>query len=196
MIFLRPISLNSQTFSVISKKLLLALVLCGTGIAAAQQNCTAPLTRPDTRYEVVAGATPPGSEVRDKVSGLIWQRCLLGQRWDNNNCVGVATPKTLQQALDIAALGPQTTASPATRWRMPTVNELTSLVEPSCRNPAINTRWFPNGTVPSGTNAWTYSLVEGTNNDEAWYVSFFDGVARRGVRIVSALNIRFVRDAQ
>lgn len=35
-------------------------------------------TAPDSRYELLND----GKEVRDKKTGLIWQRCSLGQIWD------------------------------------------------------------------------------------------------------------------
>ncbi|MBU3738511.1 MAG: DUF1566 domain-containing protein, partial [Rhodoferax sp.] len=55
--------------------------------AQAQQVCSTymPRQRPDSRYESVAGTLPPNSEIRDKVTQLIWQRCVVGMVWNNTS---------------------------------------------------------------------------------------------------------------
>ena len=44
-----------------------------------------PLTRPDSRYQAV---NSDASEVKDLDTGLVWQRCVMGQKWDGKACTG------------------------------------------------------------------------------------------------------------
>ncbi len=77
------------------------------------QTCkdTIPASTPGSRFVV------NGDEVTDTETGLIWQRCTLGQT--GNDCSGSASLHTWQQALQ-AAYAP---------WRLPNINELESIVE-------------------------------------------------------------------
>lgn len=166
--------------------------------AKAQQVCNAdiPLTRPDSRYEAVVGATPAGSEVRDKVTGLIWQRCLFGMSWNGSTCFGNLSPRDWTQAIEVARLATPTSANPATPWRLPERNELASLTEKACRNPAINAKWFPR--VPSafpGYFAWSANQYAGSNFAWIVYFKFGDGghdLEDKGV----GLSVRLVRSGQ
>jgi Protein of unknown function (DUF1566) len=139
--------------------------------AWAQQTCHPNIakTRPDSRYEAVAGATPAGSEVRDKVTGLVWQRCVQGMAWSGSTCTGMANTHTWVQALDLARTATASTAAADTAWRLPNHAELFSLAERACYGPAINATWFP-GTPTS--NSWTWSSSTTGNSDYAWHVKF------------------------
>jgi hypothetical protein len=174
-----------------------ALACAGLSVSAmAQQVCnpSIPLTRPDSRYEAVAGAVPSGSEVRDKVSGLIWQRCLLGTSWNGSACTGSFTRLNWTQALDAARTASATAAMPATAWRLPNRNELLSLAETACYNPAINATWFPNvPTTFPGYVAWSASPYAG-DPDGAWLV-FSDGADGFGSK-GDGLSARLVRSGQ
>lgn len=122
--------------------------------------------KPDSRYEAVANAVPAGSEVRDTVTGLVWQRCALGMAWNNGRCTGTSSTLSWPQAVEAAQ-----TASPSAsgrRWRLPTQAELYSLADRACSNPAINSTWFPE--TPSAP-AWS-SSVSVSNSDYAWAVNF------------------------
>jgi hypothetical protein len=59
-------------------------------------------------------------------------------------------------------------------WRLPTVDELHSIVDYSkaVPGPAINTTWFAN--TPNSSYYWTSSPVVGGSN-LAWFVSFGNG---------------------
>ncbi len=122
---------------------------------AKTQTCTdLPASAPDSRFAV------NGNEVTDTDTGLIWQRCTLGQT--GSDCSGGSADRyTWQRALQ-AASAP---------WRLPSSNELRSIVEKQCSKPAINLTVFPN-TVSS--HYWSAS-PHADSSYGAWAVYFYDG---------------------
>lgn len=154
-------------------------------------NTNIPLTRPDSRYEVVDNATPAGSEVRDKVTGLIWQRCVQGMSW-TGTCTGTASTHTWQQALYLAGNATASTAATgaAAVWRLPNHAELFSLAERACYNPAINTTWFPTTSAAILSN-WSSS----PSTSSAWSVEFYYGSSST-IKIDTAHRVRLVRSGQ
>lgn len=140
------------------KKFLLITALLLSTTTQADTNPNIKPTRPDSRY------TAMGAEVKDNVTGLIWQRCSLGQAWNGSTCTGTATTHTWQDALTKAkALG--------NGYRLPNIKELQSLVEPANYNPAINTNLFPN--TPS-SYFWS-SSPSVYSSGYAWGVYFNNG---------------------
>lgn len=136
-----------------------ALILATTSLAHAQTcNPNIQPTRPDSRYQDM------GAEVKDMVTGLIWQRCSIGQTWNGNTCTGTATGHTWQQALIVAKnLG--------NGYRLPNIKELKSIVEWQCYEPAINSKTFPN--TPNSSYWSSSPLVNHSNY--AWGVNFIFG---------------------
>jgi hypothetical protein len=172
---------------------LLAGLFAISSMAQATCNANIPLTHPDSRYEAVAGATPTGSEVRDKVTGLIWQRCVQGMSWGGSTCTGTATATSHSwtAALELARAATPSTVPVATAWRVPSHAELYSLAERACYNPAINTTWFP-ATPPDWT--WSSSPIA-KYTDSAWLVNFSFGGGNFDSK-GSAYRVRLVRSGQ
>ena len=115
-------------------------------------NKSLPRTAPDNLYELLNNNT----EVKDKETGLIWQRCSLGQTWSGTSCTGKTTEykryewkPALQEAEKMGS-----------GWRTPNVKELRSLVEFACYYPAINEVFFPN--TQSGSY-WSSSPFTGVD---------------------------------
>lgn len=136
--------------------------------AAQAQTCNTNIVRtaPDSRYELVVGSG--GSEVLDTQTGLIWQRCSLGQTWNGTTCTGAASFHTWTGAIAKArAIG--------NGYRLPNIRELKSLTEKACFEPAINNTFFPN-TASDGYVYWSASPVAGYNG-LAWGVYFGNGSA-------------------
>jgi hypothetical protein len=78
-----------------------------------------------------------GSEVRDTRTGLTWQRCSVGMTWnDRQGCTGRQTLMGLKEALKAAE-----TAGPG--WRVPSINELYSLIDKQCGKPPVDAKVFP-----------------------------------------------------
>lgn len=75
-----------------------------------------------------------------QADGLLWMRCALGQTWRNGQCIGRADNLTWSQAVLLA-----TTHEFAghKEWRLPTLRELSGILEPACRAPSVNLEVFP-----------------------------------------------------
>ena len=151
---------------------LLACSLLWARPSDAQQVCAGTPTRPDARYSPVGN----GSEVKDTVTGLIWQRCSVGQTWNGTACTGPVTGYTWQNAANFVATLPASGngTGAAARWRLPLQTELFSLVEQSCKNPSINPTWFP---ATPATVFWTGEPSVGQN---AYCVGFLDDSVGNG----------------
>lgn len=75
--------------------------------------------------------------VTDKNTDLMWMRCSLGQEWDGNSCIGDLSV-ALHTWRETLAIAEQETFANYSDWRLPNIKELESIIEVSCRNPAIN----------------------------------------------------------
>lgn len=141
-------------------------VFGGTAIA---QTCNPNIfnNTPDSRYEIVSGSN--GSEVLDKQTKLIWQRCSYGQIWNGSICTGDASLHKWSDALaKVKSIG--------NGYRIPNIKELESLVNESCYNPAINSKIFPNMPLIEYGN-WSSSLFQDRNTSYSWGVVFKYGGA-------------------
>ena len=86
--------------------------------------------------------------VGDLITGLTWKKCSEGQNYnsDSNSCDGVAITISWQAALQQAQAvnaGDTGESLGQTNWRVPNIKELSSIVELSCSNPAVNEVVFP-----------------------------------------------------
>lgn len=132
-------------------------------------------TAPDSRFQDNGDGT-----VTDLATGLVWKQCAEGL--SGADCsTGNAILFTWQQAL-------QHTASNS-GWRLPNKNELASLVERRCYDPAINIRFFPHTPssifwcsspyARSSSRAWSVALryghVESNSKNDAHYVRMVQG---------------------
>lgn len=108
--------------------------------------------------------------VMDKKTNLTWMRCALGQTWKSDNtCSDVPRLVQWDTALETAK---STSFAGRSDWRIPTQEELQSLVEKGCEDPAINITAFPN-VAPSSVY-WSSTPVTDLSSG-AWVVNFFDG---------------------
>ena len=127
-----------------------------------------------------------GSLARDPKTGLIWQRCSVGQIWNDNTCTGEAKRFNWDDAQKLAGNG----------WRVPTVRELASLIYCSSgktkylhgpkdggapiandcagdyTSPTIRTAAYPR--QPASYASWSSSPYVGYSY-YAWHVYFFNG---------------------
>lgn len=108
-----------------------------------------------------------GTEVTDNKTGLIWRRCPEGMTASIDGCTGIPGVYNLETALALAK-----SEAKATRkaWRLPKIEELSSIVDMSRRDPSIDTAVFP-GTP--GSPFFTSS----PDGALSWFVSFYLGKA-------------------
>ncbi|WP_081621798.1 DUF1566 domain-containing protein [Thioalkalivibrio sp. ALE11] len=150
--------------------------------------------------------------VTDLVTGLQWMRCALGQQWTGETCAGQPSSYNWQQALDAAKKINRGGGYAGTRdWRLPTIEELNTLIYCSSRNPGpfpfsgkkehgpckgefqrptIDFEAFPS-TPPMPF--WTASF-DSTRKNKAWRVPFRYGNANRWY-INNSYFVRLVRHA-
>ena len=131
-----------------------------------------------------------GNEVTDSVTGLIWRRCAEGMKITANGYSGTATAYSSDQAQSWAKNEALTSGKP---WRLPSLKELSSIVDSSRCNPAIDTDAFP-GTP--GSPFWSAPPAA----DEpayAWGVNFDYGYVDYGSEHNSAgYRVRLVRSGE
>jgi hypothetical protein len=136
--------------------------------------------------------------VEDSRPGLQWMRCSLGQTWNGATCTGEATKYKWDEARRIAPAG----------WRLPTKEELASLVYCSSGKPAY---WKPSSETcegaygrptiwsavfPNTPASWFWSSSPGARYpDGAWYVQFRNGDVSYGYKD-EPKYVRLVRDGQ
>jgi hypothetical protein len=127
----------------------------------------------------------------DPQTGLTWMRCSLGQTWDGKTCRGDGIPMTWKDALEQSGDG----FAGYDDWRLPTVDELKTIVYCSTSQPKA---WNETGTKCQGSftrPTIDVSLFPGTpsggfwsssphvdDSSHAWYVGFGGGVVYSYVR--------------
>ena len=116
-----------------------------------------------------------------------WLRCSVGQQWDGRTCVGNIVNLSLDivpKAIDIAneQLGG--------KWRLPSKEELTSIVCKECSSPKINKEVFPK------TDNAPYWTGDKSIFNNRFYVSvnFHTGFSFNRFSPIKELAVRLVRD--
>lgn len=129
-----------------------------------------------------------GLEVSDSATGLIWRRCAEGMTWNGSTCTGSTSIFTHELALAHAL---SEASASGVGWRLPSVRELSSIVDGSLSNPAIDGAAFP--ATPASW-FWSASPFVG-NSANAWLVYFSNGSVLNYDR-ASPYYVRLVRAGQ
>ncbi|MDX1625621.1 MAG: DUF1566 domain-containing protein [Wenzhouxiangellaceae bacterium] len=99
-----------------------------------------------------------GASVVHRTSGLEWSRCALGQEFDGRACTGSAISMTWAEARQaVDELNRSGLLEGHRDWRLPTVEELLTIVERCREAPAINPDVFPD---TPWTGFWTMTVHE------------------------------------
>ncbi|MEH6826190.1 MAG: DUF1566 domain-containing protein [Motiliproteus sp.] len=124
--------------------------------------------------------------VLDTRTNLRWSRCSVGTTWvSGKGCTGRIKIMSLSAAKRLA----QTLGD---GWRVPDIEELYSIVEPQCSDPAINIEVFPDvRDLGEGAPYWSISEVQELPM-LFYYIDFLDGRAD-GHTNGFPLAVRFVR---
>ena len=85
----------------------------------------------------------------DPVTNLYWSRCSVGQKLNRDQCVGQAVAAPIDDAYEYVD---EISEKSSRKWRIPNNEELSSIMEKECINPAVNPNVFPNILVE---NYWT-----------------------------------------
>jgi hypothetical protein len=130
----------------------------------------------ETRANTPAGAfeLPRDGTVIHSTTNLQWAQCAIGQDWTRDGCSGNAEVFSWEDAQSaIGAFNRNGGVGGFSDWRLPTVEELETVVEHCREAPAINTTIFPD-TPWAGF--WTSS--DGNDDPEyAWFVGFYRGLS-------------------
>ena len=104
----------------------------------------------------------------DTDTGLMWPLCNYGQTWDGTQCTGSRGSRTWDQALAYVQEINAAQYFGYDDWRLPTVNELLSLIDYSLYGPATT---FPNRGYADMSSYWS-SVTTSWLSDAAWGVNF------------------------
>ncbi|MFY0663400.1 MAG: DUF1566 domain-containing protein [Natronospirillum sp.] len=133
---------------------------------------------------------PQGATVIDRESGLQWMRCNFGQQWNGSGCAGVPTTYRWQDARTAAVqLNRDGGYEGYSDWRLPTLDELLTLVYCSSGQPAMfkgtnragcggrhDTPTIASSIFPSTVEGWYWTSTS-SSSDLAWSVAFHYGYA-------------------
>jgi len=155
-----------------------------SSLCAGSENTAITATTPSANFSDNGDGT-----ITHHTTGLIWQRCSLGQSWDGSDCTGSADGFTWADALASAV---QNTFAGHNDWRLPNKNELASIVEYRCWNPVINNQQFPNTL---GNWFWSSSPYA-SDSDSAWVVYFSNGLVYYNDKSYDSGYVRLVRAGQ
>lgn len=163
----------------LAKTLLTLSLLGGLSLpllAVAAQSCdgSKPATAPMSRFKVGGNGT-----LIDTQSKRVWLRCSLGMSWNGSSCEGSSLTYDWSGAEAAVAELNAKRVGGHSNWRLPTVEELNSIVEKQCYKPAINLDAFP---YSPESGFWTATPVEGVH-PRAWIVHFLHGqqyIANKG----------------
>lgn len=170
------------------KTITIALVFVGgsflgflpSSVAIAQSCTSLPPSTPAVRFAHHGNGT-----VTDQQTGLMWKQCLEGQT--GVKCLGIPEVMSWDAASRIARQASSNHFAGFVNWRLPTVQELESIVEKQCQTPAINLDVFLHS--PS-KGVW--SMSESSYN--AWSIDFGNGTAFQAFK-AGGKYVRLVRDA-
>lgn len=148
---------------------LIALVLTGSNAFAQSCNTTQiePVTASSSFLDMHNGSA------LDLRTGLVWSKCALGQIYTNGTCSGEATHFATAYDALTAANHIKNNYLGQSGFRVPTIKELSSIVERQCSYPAINIAVFPD--TPSATFLSSTPYPESPDNAVLRTINFSTG---------------------
>lgn len=168
--------------------LMLGILLVALTATADAQTCRSDIaaSAPDSRFRDNGDGT-----VSDLWTGLMWKQCAEGLA--GGDCrAGSALRISWQRALERAD---NATDAGYLDWRLPNRNELASLIEERCVDPAINSRFFPNTPSLWARLFWSSSPYAYSQPGHAWVVTFYHGHVSSHHKTLT-VYVRLVRDGQ
>ncbi|MBA4260935.1 MAG: hypothetical protein C0443_02630 [Comamonadaceae bacterium] len=156
--------------------------------------------------------TPDGGHFLQRSTQLVWPRCVEGQRWSGQHCVG--EPRWLNHT-EAQALARSRAQADGVAWRLPHLKELQQLARLSTQKPVTGKTTLPDAsqgwswsaTAPinmHSVNAYSYdNIAKGLNGQtvnqmkflHGWAVNTGTGEARNDVLKRTPMMVRLVRPA-
>ncbi len=133
------------------------------------------------RFQVSAD----GQEVIDQEKQLVWRRCLEGMRYEDGRCLGDPQPMAWASGHEWA----KSVASSGGPWRMPTMIELSTMMDMSRHGSPLNAALFPD--TPKAY-VWSATANERTPT-HAWTMLYTNGYMMSSWQTVS-YYLRLVRE--
>lgn len=163
---------------------LLASALLLSAVPAAAQRCKEykPATAPTSSFKI---------DLKRNVvtkDGLMWKRCAEGQIVSKNNCEGKADQIYFEDAMGDRKYKRYAGYN---NWRVPTIEEIKSILEKRCKKPAFNLTVFPGSP---NFKLWSQTRDE-NSDDKVWIMFSSTGVAVKH-RLSSSAMLRLVRDVK
>lgn len=146
------------------------ILICGLLLSGCDRYSTKPRCSDDIRSSLLSGFSfAPNGTAFNMETSLTWYRCLAGTSFKAGRCQGSAFQMNWAEANRFAA---DLTEKSSVTWRLATQQELQSLIQPDCNNPALNTAVFNNiGAV----NLWTGSSSWKHRSDYACTIYSYNG---------------------
>lgn len=134
--------------------------------------------------------------ITDATTGLVWDKCSIGQTWDNatppGTCTGATTLFNWAGAMSEAIVANGAGHRGRADWRLPNVTELESLIKLDVASGTmINDAVFP---ATLGSSFWT-STTAALNTGAGWVVYFSNGLPLP-IGKTSLGPVRLVRSGQ
>jgi len=155
-------------------------------VLCASRNANIEASTPSSEFLIHSNGT-----VTHQRTGLVWMRCSLGEEWVGDSCLGTPSSFTWRGALEAVGEFNRENYTGVSGWRLPSKNELYSIIEESCYGPAINQKLFP-GIVGNPSSYWSSSPSAVLDNF-AWLVSFLNGGVTHQGTWACCYPIRLVR---
>ncbi len=151
--------------------LLSAALLVALAGPVAAQKCDEgkPETTPVSRFKDNGNGT-----ITDTQTKHTWLRCAVGMHWDGSSCAGKSLEYSYTEALEVTDELNEKRVGGRSDWRIPTIAELESIVEPRCFSPAINLDLFP---YSPQSGFWSSTDNPGLLTSRVMLLHFYNGNA-------------------
>lgn len=135
---------------------------------------------PDKRFAEWT-VSADGQSLMQRSTGLVWQRCVAGTRWNGRDCAGQPLWVDLPQA---QALARQQAQGDGLSWRLPLQRELLQLARLGSQPeqtllPESSLGWVWSGSVPIGirtVNPYSYdNIMRGVDGQNVAQMKFLHG---------------------
>ncbi len=165
-----------------------------------------PLIDQSVNYDIT-----PWACVQDNVTGLVWEvktkgldtitnfhRFILTYKWGGDTAIGKGHPNSQGPYYDVGGWNALVQGSNTeilcgfNNWRVPSVAELSSIVNKGTSDPAIDTNYFPQ----TQSNWYWSSSPVANNSGNAWAVDFINGGDSDTVSRFNDFHVRLVRSGQ